>query len=447
MIGHRPVRRWWSECETFPRDRLVQQQLTALRRQLSYVYQASTLHRRRMLDIGWHPADLTDLDSLRNLPIIDKADYLDGLREEPPWGTARAADPEAVQRVHFSSGSTGDPVPVLWTGPDLERWADLYARMAYGQGVRDRDVYLCLFSYPWFVGGLGATAGYQRIGATVVPGGSADTHRQIDTIFRYGVTAVGGTPSFLLHLAEVAEQTGRPLRDCPVRRVMVGGEPGGAVPATRALIEQAWGARCFDGYGCLEFQPVAWECEEQAGGHLAEDFVHAEVLHPRTREPVPDGTTGVLVLTHLDKQATPLVRFWTGDLVVRDGTGCGCGRTHARLAGGVLGRADDMLVVRGVNVFPSAVEQVLREHPAGRGQYQIVLDADVTDRHSGYLTGIKVEIEVPDGTATATAELTAALRQALRVRAQVVAVAPGSLPRHTHKARRVVRRGGGTERT
>jgi phenylacetate-CoA ligase len=301
-------------------------------------------------------------------------------------------------------------------------------------------VYQCLFGFAWFVGGLGGSAGFARIGATVIPAGSGDTERQLDTIATYGTTSVSATPSFALYLAEVAEQQGRPLAASTVRHLQVGGEPGGGLPATRAAIEQLWGARCYDGYGSLEFQPIAWECTEQAGGHLAEDFALAEVVDPETGRPVPDGTPGVLVLTHLDKQACPLVRWWTGDVVVRDGDRCGCGRTSARLVGGVLGRADDMLVVRGVNLFPSAVEQLVREFPDTTGEFQIVLSPRVTDPVTGYLTGIELRVETTAADrAGFAARLAERCRADLTVRCDVHAADPGSLPRSTHKSHRVVR--------
>ena len=299
------------------------------------------------------------LEDLRALPLTKKTDYVRDLAANPPFGSFRAVDVDDAVRVHYSSGTTARPAPVLWTQWDIDRWSDLYARYLYAQGVRREDVFQCLFSYAWFVGGLGATAGYTRLGATVLPAGSADTERQVDTIFRFGTTSVGGTPSFVLHIAEAAERLGRPLRESQVRHVMVGGEPGGAVDGTRALVEEQWGARCFDGYGCLEFQPIAWECDLQVGGRLAEDFIYVEILDPATQRAGRRRRAGVLVLTHLDKEACPLVRWWTGDIVVRDSSIGPGGRSHARLAGGVLGRADDMLI-RGVNVFPSAVEDVVR---------------------------------------------------------------------------------------
>jgi phenylacetate-CoA ligase len=432
-------------CETLPADELRDLRFDRLRAQLSRVHASSRHYRRQWDELGWHPADLRSLDDLAALPTTDKAGYQRAIEASPPYGEFLAVRRDQVARLHFSSGTTGEPTPVAWTRADLDRWADLYARAAHSQGVRPGDVYQCLFSFAWFVGGLGGTLGYTRLGATVIPGGSGDTERQIETIFRYGTTAVGGTPSFLLHLAARAREMGRPLAESGVRHVMVGGEPGGAVPATRALIEREWGARCHDGYGCLEFQPIAWECAAQAGGHLAEDFAHAEVVDPVTRAPVPDGEPGVLVLTHLDKQACPLVRWWTGDVVVLDRERCACGRTHARLAGGVRGRADDMLVVRGVNVFPSAVENVVRRTVGDLAEFRIVLDPALDDPATGYPTALRLEVEAAEA-GELPGRLAAALRADLRVRVVVDVVAPGELPRTTHKARRVVRASSRIER-
>lgn len=431
--------RYWHEVETWSRDRITDHQLSALKRQLGYVNQNSDYYRGVWAELGFEPGDVRSFEDLRGLPLVTKADYVATLTERPPWGTALAAPLEDVSRVHFSSGTTSSPTPVCWTARDLDRWTDVYARAAYSQGTRATDVFQCLFSYAWFVGGLGFTAAYTRVGATVIPAGAAETERQVDTLFRYGTTAVCGTPSFMLHIADTAIAMGRPLVDSAVRSVTVGGEPGGSVPGTRARIEELWGARCFDGYGSLEFQPIAWECEGQTGGHLAEDFAYAEVLDPDTQEPVPDGTPGVLVLTHLDKQATPFVRWWTGDVVVRDTAPCACGRTHARIPGGVRGRADDMLVIKGVNLFPSAVEDIVRRTPGLSGEFRLVLDGDVKDSATGALTGIKIRVETPDGSdGEVTRRLAAEVRAQLTVRTLVEAVPAGSLERSTHKSNRVI---------
>jgi phenylacetate-CoA ligase len=431
----------WDERETWPRERMEGYQLDALKAQLSYVAERSDFYREQFGSIGWNPSDLRTLEDLRVLPFTRKTDYLRSLVDAPPFGSALACDPAQARRVHFSSGTTSRPTPVLWTQDDLDRWADLYARSAYSQGVRDTDVYQCLFSFSWFVGGLGGVAGYQRIGATCIPGGSVDSRRQVETIFEYGTTCVGGTPSFVLHIAEVADEMGRDLRESAVSKIMVGGEPGAGIPATRARIEQAWGAECRDGYGSLEFQPIAWECQVGAGGHLADDFAYAEILDTDTHEPVPDGTPGVLVLTHLDKSASPLVRWWTGDVVVRDSTPCECGRTLPRIPGGVRGRADDMLVIRGVNVFPSAVEEVVRATPGTSGEFQIIIDDDVRDPETTFMTGLKLRVEaVADAPEDLGDELAKRIRSELQVRADVNVVDPGVLPRTTHKATRIVQK-------
>ncbi len=431
---------YWDACETWSRDRLAAHQLQALQSQLRRVGRDSAFYRRRFAELGFEPGDLASLDDLRRLPLTRKADYSASVAANAPWGEFLAVPRERLARIHFSSGTTAAPVPQFWSHADLERWADLYARYAYGQGVRPGDLFQCLFTYTWFVGGLGATAGYQRLGATVIPAGSQETERQIRTIFAFGTTVLCGTPSFMIHLGEVARKLGFDPAASTVRSIMVGGEPGGGVPATRRRIEEIWGARCYDAYGSLEFQTIGFDCPEQGGPHIAEDFVHAELVDGESGDPVPDGTPGVLVLTHLDKEAGPLVRWWTGDVVVRDSSPCACGRTHARLIGGVRGRADDMLVVRGINLFPSSVEEVVRCQPGLADEYRIVVDASVRNADTGLLNAIRLQVEAEEGAdpAALAAALTAAVKDRLRVRAQVEVLPLGSLPRSEHKAKRLV---------
>ncbi|BBK39901.1 CoA ligase [Allostella sp. ATCC 35155] len=431
----------WDERETWSRDRLAAFQTEALRRQLAYVEANSAWYRARFEVAGFRAADFRGPADLARLPLTTKQDHLAALEAAPPWGTALACAPSAVRRVHFSSGTTSRPTPDAWTAADLARWADLYARAAYSQGAREGDVFQCLFSYPWFVGGLGATAAFERIGCAVIPGGSGDTERQIETLFAYGTTAIMATPSFAAHLAEVAQRMGRDLRKSKVRHIGVGGEPGAGVPATRARLEDLWGAKVYDCYGSLEFQPIAWDCAAQAGGHLMEDFAFAEVIDPETGAAVPDGTPGMLVLTHLDKQAFPLVRWATGDVVVRDSRPCACGRTHARLPGGVLGRADDMIVIRGVNLFPTAVEDVVRAMPGLADEYRIILDDSVRDPATGFPTGIHLQVEaVGEAPPDIGHRLADTIRTKLLVRAIVEVLPPMTLERFTHKAKRLVKR-------
>lgn len=429
----------WDEAETWSRDHIESFQLDALRRQLTRVQQTSVHYKRVFAKSGFQPGDLKSLADLRRLPFTRKSDYIDGLQAEPPFGSLAAVSPGEAVRVHFSSGTTAQPAPVLWTQPDIERWANLYARYLYAQGLRRGDIFQCMFNYAWFVGGLGATLAAQHLGALVIPASSGDTERQIETIFYYGSQCVIGTPSFMSHLAEAAEKLGRDLTNSRVKMVCVGGEPGASIPGTREKLERAWGAKMYDCYGALECQPIGWDTSLQLGPTLAEDFIYVEVVHPDTHEPVADGERGVLVLTHLDKQACPLVRWWTGDMVVRDSSIAPDGRTHARLTGGVLGRADDMLIIRGVNLFPSAVEDVVRAFPGLSNEYVLVIDESIKDPKSGFLTGVKLRVE-PEASAAADIgeKLSQRLREKLQVRFHVEVVPPGTLPRTVHKAKRVI---------
>lgn len=429
----------WDECETWSRDQIESFQIGALQRQLHYVYERSAHYRKVFLNAGFNPGDFKSFADLRRLPFTYKSDYVAGLAAEQPFGSLAAVKPGEAVRVHFSSGTTARPAPVLWTQADLDRWAELYARYFYSQGLRRGDIFQCMFNYAWFVGGLGATLAAQHLGALVIPASSGDTERQIETIFEYGSRCVIGTPSFMAHMAEAAEKMGRDLSKSSVQMVCVGGEPGASIPGTRERIEKQWGAKMFDCYGALECQPIGWDTAAQLGPTLAEDFIYVEILHPDTHEPVADGERGVLVLTHLDKQACPLVRWWTGDIVVRDSKPAPDGRTHARLSGGVLGRSDDMLVIRGVNLFPSAVEDIVRAFPGTSNEYVLVLDDSVKDPKTGFLTGVKLRVE-PSATATLDLgeRLAQRLRDKLQVRFHVEVVAAGTLPRTVHKAKRVI---------
>ena len=386
----------WDERETWSRDRIESFQLDALKRQLERVGKRSAHYKRVFAEIGFQAGDLKSLADLRHLPFTRKSDYVAGLAAKPPFGSLAAVVPGEAVRVHFSSGTTARPAPVLWTQADIDRWADLYARYLYSQGLRRGDVFQCMFNYAWFVGGLGATLAAQHLGALVIPASSGDTERQLDTIFQYEPKCVIGTPSFMAHMAEAAERLGRDLASSTVKMVCVGGEPGASIPGTRERIERQWGAKMFDCYGALECQPIGWDTAAQLGPTLAEDFIHVEILHPDTAEPVADGERGVLVLTHLDKQACPLVRWWTGDIVVR--------------------------------AFPGLTSE-----------YLLVIDDSLKDPKTGFLTGVKLRVEPAGDAGPDLAErLEKKLREKLQVRFRVEVLAPGTLPRTVHKAKRVV---------
>lgn len=430
----------WSAVELLPREQIELLQLGLLKQQLAHVEQNSLYYRRVFERAGFSARDITRFEDLRKLPVTRKSDYVDALAVNAPYGELCAVRPEDIVRVHFSSGTTGKPTPVYWTADDVQTWADLYARALYAQGMRRGDVFQCMYNYAWFVAGLGATYAAERIGAMVIPASAGDTARQILTMREFGSQILAATPSFLAHLAETAQGMGIDPRSLKVRSLAVGGEPGGSIPATRQRLESLWGADMYDCYGALECQPIAWEAACKEGPVLAEDFIYAEVLDADTEQPVADGQPGVLVITQLRKQACPLVRWWTGDIVVRDSRPASDGRTHARLAGGVLGRADDMLIVRGVNVFPSAIENIVRALPGAGEEFVIDLTRSPRGAAHGFLEGLCVRIEAHATDAAAFQEQAErVLREQLKVRCQVQLEAPGSLPRFTHKAKRVIR--------
>jgi phenylacetate-CoA ligase len=430
----------WDVAEQMTRDQIEHQQLAMLQKQLHYVETHSAYYQQIFAQTGFRAADLRVLEDIRKLPLTRKSDYVQALETHAPFGAMCAADRSDLVRVHFSSGTTGKPTPVYWTQKDVAGWTDLYARYFYAQGMRAGDIFQCMFNYAWFVAGLGATYAAERIGALVIPASAGDTQRQITTMQDFGTQILAATPSFLAHLAETALTMGIDPRDLKVRALGTGGEPGASIPATRQRLESIWGADMYDCYGALECQPIAWESACKEGPVLAEDFIYAEVLDPDTEQPVEDGTPGVLVITHLRKEACPLVRWWTGDVVIRDRRPASDGRTHARLVGGVLGRADDMLIVRGVNVFPSAIENVIRMLPDAGDEFIIDLAQSPRGASHGFLEGLLIKIEThSEDPAQFASNAAAILRDHLKVRCQVEALPAGSLPRYTHKAKRVVR--------
>lgn len=430
----------WDAVELMSREQLEKSQLKLLQTQLKYVQGNSAYYAKVFRDAGFRADDLRTLDDIRKLPLTRKSDYVASLENQAPFGAMCAAPRDTLVRVHFSSGTTGKPTPVYWTQNDVNQWADLYARYFYAQGMRAGDIFQCMYNYAWFVAGLGATYAAERIGALVIPASAGDTHRQIATMQEFGSQILVGTPSFLAYLAQTAQEEGIDPRSLKVRALATGGEPGASIPATRRHLEQLWNADMFDCYGALECQPIAWETACKEGPVLADDFIYSEVLDPDTEQPVEDGTPGVLVVTHLRKEATPLVRWWTGDIVIRDSSPASDGRTHARLKGGVLGRADDMLIVRGVNVFPSAIENVVRMIPGAGSEYLVDLVRSPRGAQHGFLEGLLVQLESdtkdPQGFSDTASKL---LREQLKVRFLVEVVPHGSLPRFTHKAKRVLR--------
>jgi phenylacetate-CoA ligase len=416
--------------ETMSRDALAALQLERLRATLRNAWDHVPWQRARLDAAGLAPDALRHLDDLRRLPFMTKAD----LRDHYPFGLFARPVP-ALARVHASSGTTGKPTVVGYTRADLERWADLVARSMYGAGVRPGELVHNAYGYGLFTGGLGAHDGATRLGCPVVPVSGGGTERQVQLIMDFGARVLCSTPSYALAIAEVAEQAGVDLHESALAVGLFGAEPWSA--AMRAEIEARIGLKAVDIYGLSEIMGpgVACECECRDGLHGWEDHFLFEVVDPETGAPVPEGGSGELVITTLTKEALPMLRYRTRDITRLSTAPCDCGRTHVRILR-VTGRNDDMLIVRGVNVYPSQVEAVLVGRPGLAPHYQLVIE-----RH-GSLDHLRVEVEAQPDADPAAYELLAGdavhhIKSLVGVTAEVVVLAPGRVPRSQGKAVRV----------
>ncbi len=426
---------WQPGLETQSRAAWRQLQLDLLRDHLQHAYDGSPYYRAAFDAAGVSPDDLRTLDDLRRFPFLDKATIRDRQQVAPPFGDLVAVPEREIVYISASSGSTGIPTASPFTASDFEEWIDYEARQFWSSGLRPTDRYAHALNFSLFVGGP-CVLGAQKLGALSIHAGTLPSERLLAVLRQFQATALWTTPSYAWHLGETAQKEGiDPKRDLAVRRLFVAGEPGGSIPETRARIEALWGAEVYDYYGLSDiFGSCAGMCTEKDGLHWAEDHILVEVLDPETREPVPEGERGELVLTTLRKRARPIIRFRTGDIVSVTTEPCRCGRTSLRLKG-VHGRLDDMLIVKGVNLFPSDVEAVVRQDAALTGEYRLVVErVDHLDR-------LTVEVEHTHGFNGHPTDLRDRLRRQLKaatgVGADVVLLAPDTLPRAVHKAKRV----------
>lgn len=374
-----------AHAETMPREALAALQFERLRKTLRNAYDNVALHRKRLDDAGVAPEDVRTLDDLRRVPFTFKTD----LRDHYPYGMF-ARPVSGLARLHASSGTTGKATIVGYTKTDLDNWADLMARSMHAAGARAGDVIHNAYGYGLFTGGLGAHYGAERLGATVVPVSGGSTERQIALIMDLGARVLCATPSYTLAMAEVAEQLGVDLRRSALKIGLFGAEPWSS--AMRCEIEERLGLKAIDVYGLSEIMGpgVACECTAQAGLHGWEDHFLFEVLDPETQVPVPEGNAGELVITTLTKQALPMLRYRTRDITKITTAPCECGRTHLRILR-ITGRSDDLLIIRGVNVYPSQIEAVLVGRPMIAPHYQLVVE-----RH-GALDHVTIEVEAQVG--------------------------------------------------
>ncbi|HXW23623.1 MAG TPA: phenylacetate--CoA ligase [Xanthobacteraceae bacterium] len=419
--------------ETMPRDALVALQTRRVRQALARAYANVPQYRQKFDAAGINPGDFKRLPDLARFPFSMKAD----LRDTYPFGMF-AVPPGDLRRIHASSGTTGKPTVVGYTGGDLECWSDLMARSLACAGARPGDIVHNAYGYGLFTGGLGAHYGAERLGCAVVPVSGGGTERQVTLLMDFGASVLCSTPSYALNIAEVAAGMGVDLRNSKLRIGVFGAEPWSE--AMRRDLQAQLGLKAVDIYGLSEIlgPGVAAECEvAQAGLHGWEDHFLFEVIDPETLQPLPIGAAGELVVTTLTKEALPMIRYRTRDITRLSDEPCACGRTHVRIMR-VTGRDDDMLIVRGVNVYPSQVEAVLVGFPGLAPHYQLVMTRD------GVLDSMTVEVELArdaslDEAARArkAAEVVHHIKSLIGVTCTVAVKSPGEVPRSQGKAVRV----------
>ena len=427
---------WEPHLETMPRVDLRALQRQRLRATLQRAA-ASAYFQRMFQEAGVAADRIEGLEDLRRLPFTTKQHLREGYPFE--FLTIRKED---VVRLHSSSGTTGQATVVCHNAHDLAMWANLIARCMYMTGARPADVFQNMTGYGMFTGGLGFHYGAERLGMLTVPAGAGNSKRQIKFMQDFGTTILHAIPSYALHLLSVFEETGvDPKRDLRLKIAYLGAEPYSE--HTRRRVEAGLGAKVFNSYGLSEMSGpgVAFECPEQNGMHIWEDAYLVEVLNPTTLEPVPDGEEGELVLTTLDREAMPLIRYRTRDLTAILPGACPCGRTHKRIAR-IKGRSDDMFIIKGVNVFPMQVETLLMSVPEVGRNYRILLE------NEGPMDTMTVQVEVQHeffrgdikGVKALQQRITAALKGELLFTPKVALVEPDSLPKSEGKAVRVVDR-------
>jgi len=427
---------WNAEYETMDRPAIEALQVRRLQSTVAWTYERVAHYRQAMDEAGVRPRDIRSLADVRRLPMTDKS----ALRDTYPFGMFAVPLTDVV-RVHSSSGTTGKPIVVGYTKGDLTVWTELTARIASAAGVTERDRVQMAFLYGMFTGGWGMHYGMERVGATVFPAGSGNTERQLMMMQDFGSTVLVSTPSYALYIAEVAEKAGIDMRALPLRVGLFGGEPSGE--AMRDEIQRRLGILATDNYGLSEVMGpgVSGECEHQCGLHMAEDHFLFELVDPVTGEQCAAGEEGELVITTLTKEAFPVLRYRTHDLTVIDPEPCACGRTHARMRK-VRKRTDDMLIIRGVNVFPSQIEDALLKVEGVEPHYLIIVD------RQGALDSLEVQVEVAeDQFSDAMKDMVAFTRRVgeqiasiVGIQAKVTLVEPGTIERTVGKARHVVDR-------
>ncbi len=424
----------WSKEETLPREEIKKIQLERLKETVARVYEKVAPYRKKMDDAGVKPSDIQTLADLAKLPFVTKQD----MRDNYPFGLF-AVDRDDLVRIHASSGTTGKPTVVGYTQGDLHTWTDCVSRIACMGGASSHDTAQICFGYGMFTGALGLHYGLENIGAAIVPSSTGNSQKQIMYMKDFETSLLVATPSYALRLAEVAREMGiDPIKDLNIKIALVGSEM--LTDAMREEMHKAWGrdVKITSNYGMSELMGpgVSGECEELCGMHINEDYFIPEIIDPNTGEVLPSGEKGELVITCIKKEGLPLIRYRTKDITRLFYEPCKCGRTFCRMEN-LSGRSDDMLKIRGVNVFPSQIEEVILGVEELGPHYEIILERE------GYLDKLTVKVELAQITDSfsllekITAEVKNKLKVILGLDAKIMLVSPNTLQRFEGKAKRV----------
>ena len=425
---------WNPRIETMPYEELKQLQYHELKQLVNNLYSFNKFYHDRMREANVSPLDINCLDDIRKLPFMYKQD----LRDNYPDKMFTAPKNEIV-RYHVSSGTSGKPTLVAYTRHDLDYWTEALARSVTSAGIGPGDIMQVSYGYGLFTGGLGAHYGAEKVGATVLPASTGNTQRQLEMMQDLGVTVIACTPSYLTHLCTTAREMGIDWkRDMKLKKAILGAEPWSESMRTR--LQNEMGIKCYDIYGTSEQAgPMFSECEAQKGAHICGDLMLVEILDRETGEPLEPGNEGEMVVTMLQKEAMPMIRYKMKDITHLDVEPCECGRTSPRI-GRITGRADDMLIIRGINVFPSQIEYTLMRIPQVGEQYMIYVTRE------GDLDRMQLQVEIrPEAFSDKVEDMVALrahieseLKKYLNVAVEVELKAPGELPRFDGKAKRVI---------
>ncbi|SHK70016.1 phenylacetate-CoA ligase [Clostridium cavendishii DSM 21758] len=427
---------WNEEIETIDREKLEEYQLKNLKEQIKFAYNNSAYYKKSFNDVGVTSEDIQALEDIRKFPFINKSIVRKRQQSKPLLGDLVAVEEERVVFVSSSSGSTGIPTVSPFTKKDFDEFQNIESRLFWGTGMRPNDRYVHALNFSLFVGGPDVI-GAQNLGALCIWAGTLPSDRLLFILKEYKPTIIWTTPSYAWYLGETARQKGINIREeLAIKKIIVAGEPGGSIEATKNAIEDLWGAEVYDFYGISDiFGACAGVCEYKNGLHVAEDQLLVEVINTDTLEPVGPGERGELILTTLRKEARPMIRFRTGDIVTYTDEKCVCGRTHKRI--NIIGRLDDMFISSGVNVFPSDIEYIVRNIEGLTGEYRITL---FTKNH---MTKFSLEVEVNENIKKTIREIQDTVSSEIKAHigvkpTEINVLISGELPRATHKAKRVI---------